>query len=95
VLCRQSSFSWGWNYRGLAAVGRSVARRFVQTYNLDVQHSGCTDCNDLCVYDADDPSACGEVRKVSRIILWGSAVIWSCGFFVAYLLGPILERKDR
>ncbi|HEY6374158.1 MAG TPA: hypothetical protein VIX90_01400, partial [Edaphobacter sp.] len=38
------------------------------------------------VCDANDPTACGEVSKLSRIILWGSAVIWSCGFFVAYLL---------
>ena len=45
--------------------------------------------------DADDPTTCGEVSKVSRILLWGSAIIWSCGFFVAYLLGPILERMDR
>jgi mercuric ion transport protein len=37
----------------------------------------------------------GEVSKASRVILWGSAAIWSCGFFVAYLLGPILERMDR
>ena len=47
------------------------------------------------VCDADDPTTCGEVSKVSRILLWGSAIIWSCGFFVAYLLGPILERMDR
>ena len=45
--------------------------------------------------DADDPTTYGEVSKVSRILLWGSAIIWSCGFFVAYLLGPILERMDR
>ena len=47
------------------------------------------------VCDADDPTTCGEVSKLSRAILWGSAVVWSCGFFVAYLLGPILERIDR
>ncbi len=47
------------------------------------------------VCDADDPTTCGEVSKVSRVILWGSAIIWSCGFFVAYLLGPILEQIDR
>jgi mercuric ion transport protein len=47
------------------------------------------------VCDADDPTTCGEVSKISRAILWGSAVIWSCGFFVAYLLGPILELIDR
>jgi mercuric ion transport protein len=47
------------------------------------------------ICDADDPTTCGEVSKVSRLLLWGSAIIWSCGFFVAYLLGPILERMDR
>jgi hypothetical protein len=45
--------------------------------------------------DADDPTICGEVSKVSRVLLWGSAIIWSCGFFVAYLLGPLLEHLDR
>jgi hypothetical protein len=29
------------------------------------------------------------------VILWGSALIWAAGFFVAYLLGPILEHMDR
>ena len=47
------------------------------------------------VCDADDPTTCGEVSKLSRAILWGSAVVWSCGFFVAYLLGSMLERMDR
>jgi hypothetical protein len=47
------------------------------------------------VCDVDDPTTCGEVSKISRAILWVSAVIWSGGFFVAYLLGPILELTDR
>jgi len=47
------------------------------------------------VCDANDPTTCGEVSKLSRAVLWLSALIWSCGFFVAYLLGPILERMDR
>jgi mercuric ion transport protein len=41
---------------------------------------------------ADDPVTCGEVSKLSRFILWGSAFVWSCGFFVAFLLGPLLEH---
>jgi mercuric ion transport protein len=45
--------------------------------------------------EADDPTTCGEISKISRIMLLGSAIIWTCGFFVAYLLGPILERVDR
>ena len=48
---------------------------------------------EVCV--ADDPTTCGEVSKLSRMIIWSSALIWSGGFFVAYLLGPILERLDR
>jgi hypothetical protein len=38
---------------------------------------------------------CGEVSDISRFVLWGSALIWSGGFFVAYLVGPILEQMDR
>ena len=45
--------------------------------------------------DADDPTTCGQVSRLSRVVLWGSAAIWSGGFFAAYLLGPILERMDR
>jgi mercuric ion transport protein len=48
---------------------------------------------DVCA--ADDPTTCGEVSKLSRVVLWGSALIWSGGFFVAYLLGPILQYMDR
>ncbi len=44
---------------------------------------------------ADDPTTCGEVSKLSRAVLCVSALIWSGGFFVAYLLGPILEHMDR
>jgi signal transduction histidine kinase len=39
----------------------------------------------------DDPTMCGRVSKFSRMLLWGSATIWSFGFFMAYVLGDILE----
>ena len=42
----------------------------------------------------DGPSACADASKVSRILLWVSAGIYSVGFFVAYALGPILARMD-
>ncbi len=48
---------------------------------------------DACA--ADDPTTCGEVSKLSRVVLWGSVIVWSGGFFVAYLLAPILEHMDR
>jgi hypothetical protein len=69
--------------------GTLIAASFVMTYVVAPRLRG----GEVC--DADDPATCGEVSKVSRVVLWGSAVIWSGGFFVAYLLGPILERMDR
>jgi hypothetical protein len=69
--------------------GVLIAISFVMTYLIAPRLRQ----GEVC--DADDPTTCGEISKLSRILLWGSAVIWSCGFFVAYLLGPILERIDR
>lgn len=69
--------------------GVLIAASFVMTYAIAprlLEGEACA---------ADDPTTCGEVSKVSRVILWGSAIIWSAGFFVAYLLAPILERMDR
>jgi mercuric ion transport protein len=39
--------------------------------------------------------ACGEASKASKIVLWASSAIYVVGFFVAYVLGPILSRLDR
>ena len=69
--------------------GVLIAASFVVTYLIAPRLRKGEACA------ADDPSTCGEISKFSRVILWGSAVLWSCGFFVAYLLGPILERMDR
>jgi mercuric ion transport protein len=69
--------------------GVLIAMSFVMTYLIAPRLRE----GEVC--DADDPTTCGEVSNVSRVILWGSAFIWSCGFFVAYLLGPILELIDR
>ena len=69
--------------------GTLIALSFLVTYLIAPRLRQGEACN------ANDPTTCGEVSKLSRVILWGSAAIWSCGFFVAYLLGPILERMDR
>jgi hypothetical protein len=69
--------------------GALIACSFVMTYVIAPRLRAGEAC------EADDPTTCGEVSRVSRIILWCSAVIWSGGFFVAYLLGPILARMDR
>lgn len=69
--------------------GILIAASFVMTYIIAPRLRE----GEVC--EADDPSTCGEVSKISRVILWGSALIWSGGFFVAYLLGPILEHMDH
>ena len=43
----------------------------------------------------DNPSACEEASKLSRILLCASAGLYALGFFVAYGLGPILTKLDR
>lgn len=69
--------------------GILITASFVMTYVVAPRLRVGESC------DADDPTTCGEVSRVSRFVLWSSALIWSGGFFVAYLLGPILERMDR
>ncbi len=69
--------------------GTLIAASFAMTYVIAPRLRQGKAC------ESDVPTTCGVVSKLSRVVLWGSALIWSGGFFVAYLLGPILERIDR
>jgi mercuric ion transport protein len=69
--------------------GTLIASSFVMTYLVAPRLRDGEAC------EANDPTTCSEVSKLSRFVLWGSAAVWSGGFFVAYLLGPILEYMDR
>ena len=44
--------------------------------------------------DADDPNACEDASRLSKVLLWVSAAIYAVGFFVAFVLGPILAKLD-
>jgi mercuric ion transport protein len=44
--------------------------------------------------DPDDPAACQSASRVSRIVLWCSAVLYLVGCFSAYALGPLLFYFD-
>lgn len=68
--------------------GSLIAISFLVTYLIAPRLGGRQACA------ADDASACGQASRTSRALLWFSAVIWTAGFFVAYLLGPILNRMD-
>ena len=69
--------------------GTLIAVSFVMTYVIAPRLRAGESC------EATDHTTCGEVSRFSRFVLWGSALVWICGFFVAYLLAPILERMDR
>lgn len=69
--------------------GALIATSFVVTYWIAPRLQQGEACA------ADDPTACGAATRMSKILLWVSAAIWSVGFFVAYLLAPILGRIDR
>ena len=68
--------------------GVLIALSFVNMYYIAPRFRA-DECN------ADNPSACSDASRLSKIVLWGSAVIYAVGFFVAYVLGPILTRLDR
>jgi mercuric ion transport protein len=42
----------------------------------------------------DNPDACAQVSKLSRVLLWVSATIYAIGLFAAFALGPILSKFD-
>ena len=68
-----------------SVAGGLISLSFVMTYLVAPRLR----TGEICL--EDDPTTCGRVSKFSRMLLWGSAAIWSFGFFMAYLLGGILE----
>jgi hypothetical protein len=68
--------------------GALIAMSFVNMYYV-APRVWATQCS------ADDPSTCEEASKLSRVLLWVSAVIYGVGIFVAYVLGPILAKLDN
>jgi mercuric ion transport protein len=43
----------------------------------------------------ESPEACEVASRFTKLVLWISATIYAAGFFVAFLLGPILAKLDR
>jgi mercuric ion transport protein len=42
-----------------------------------------------------NPSACDDASRLSKFLLWTSAVLYTAGCFVAFALGPILATLDK
>jgi mercuric ion transport protein len=70
-----------------AISGALIVLSFVNTYYI-APHFKAQQCG------PENPSACADASKFSKILLWVSAGIYLAGFFVAYALGPILTRMD-
>ena len=70
-----------------AISGALIALSFLNTYYM-APRLRTQDCN------PNDPTACADASKFSKILLWVSAGIYLAGFFVAYALGSILARID-
>ena len=68
--------------------GTLIALSFIHMYFVAplVRKQDCT---------PDDPSACDTASKLSTVLLWVSAMIFVVGFFVAFVLGPILSKLDK
>jgi hypothetical protein len=68
--------------------GILIALSFIHMYCIAprLRAQGCS---------PDDPYACDDASNFSKALLWVSASIYTVGFFVAFVLGPILTRLDR
>jgi mercuric ion transport protein len=70
-----------------AVSGLLIALSFLNMYYFapQVKAKACSPNN---------PYACDDASKLSKMLLWLSATIYVAGFFAAYILGPILTRLD-
>src|SRR5437764_1420776 len=69
--------------------GSMISANFVYVYavapRLQMNDGAC---------DPADPAACQAASRLSRAVLWCSAILFALGGFTAYLLGPILIYFD-
>jgi mercuric ion transport protein len=70
--------------------GVLISSNFVYVYavapKLQLRNGSC---------DPNDPAVCQTASRLSRIVLWCSAVLYMVGCFTAYALGPLLVWLDQ
>ena len=69
--------------------GVLIGLAFVQTYAVSPHL-----LRDVEACPPDSPTACYEASRFSKVVLWLALAIYAIGFFVAYVLGPILSHLD-
>ncbi len=77
-------------HKGLtfAISGTLIAWSFVNTYYI-VPRLRTEECS------PDNPNGCAAASRLSKVLLWISATIYALGFFVAFVIGPILSKLDN
>jgi hypothetical protein len=68
--------------------GVLIACSFVNAYYI-VPRLATKECS------PENPNACAEASRLGKVLLWISALIYAVGFFVAFVLGPILSKLDK
>lgn len=72
------------------AAGVMISSNFIYIYaiapKLQARNGAC---------DPNDPATCRTASRLSRVVLWCSAVLYMAGCFTAYVLGPLLVHFDR
>jgi mercuric ion transport protein len=76
--------SWVFIVAGIL-ISANIAYVYAIAPNLQMRAGAC---------DPDDPGACETTSRLSRAVLWCSAVIYLIGCFSAYVLGPLLFYFD-
>lgn len=83
VLSRHKSWTF-------SICGVLIAVSFVSMYRIVPHLRPSEKCG-----GANEPTACRDVSRTSKVLLWVSAAIYASGFFAAYVLGSILTKLDR
>jgi mercuric ion transport protein len=71
-----------------ALAGSLIGLNFVYVYALAPRLKTSIE---VC---SQDDAACGQASRLSRIVLWLSAGVYTIGFVVAFILGPLLLWWD-
>lgn len=74
----------GWVFAGSGAL---IAVNFAYVYRLS---PGLRSTHGTCPTDARGATACEPAVRMTKVVLWISAVLYSVGFFSAYILGRLL-----
>lgn len=67
-----------------AGSGLMIALSFFLLYGLPRLRKSPTSC------EAGSGTACGIADRFSRLTLWASLIVYSIGFFMAYLFLPLM-----